>query len=149
MQFNTSFAAFLAGLSERLSGPGTLRLVLQPLVAILLGIRDGRHGCAGRSTTLPVGARLPPRPAPRHRKHGVLAIAKPFVVAIVVDAVLSYVTMGAIYPGETLAVGCLLVALPYVLVRATTGRLLSGRLQPRPPAPGWGAWPISNPPGRE
>lgn len=148
MELNTSFAAFLAGLTERLSGPGTLRLVLQPLVAILLGMRDGRRDArAGRPPYLWAiffhkGERR------ESAKHGALAIAKPFVVAIVVDAVLSYVTMGAIYPGETLTVGCLLVALPYAVARAATNHLLPGRLRqpPAPRAPGWGAWPLPDRP---
>src|SRR5258707_10899729 len=102
MEFNTSFAAFLAGLTDRLSGPGTLRLVLQPLVAILLGIRDGRLDArAGRPPYLwSIFFHKGERRATA--RQGALAIAKPFVVAIVVDAVLSHMTMGAIYPGETL-----------------------------------------------
>jgi hypothetical protein len=127
MERNTSFAAFLAGLASRIGGPGTLRFVLQPLVAILLGVRDGRHDARARRPPY-LWAVLFYRGQRRAAvKQGALAIAKPFVIAIAVDAVLSYTTLGAIYPGETLVVGCLLVALPYAIARAATGRLLQRR----------------------
>ncbi len=137
MEINTSFAAFLAGLAGRLSGPGTLRFVLQPLMAVLLGVRDGRRD-AHTGQPPYFWALLSDR---EHRRamarQGALTIAKPFVIAIVVDAVLSYVTQGAVHPGETLMVGCLLVALPYIVARAMSNRLLRGHVRrtAEPPAP--------------
>jgi hypothetical protein len=61
-------------------------------------------------------------------RQGAVAIVKPFVIAIAVDAVLAYTTQGAVYPGETLVVGIGLVALPYTLARAVTNRLVRHRL---------------------
>src|SRR5919199_2927060 len=129
MGINTTFGAFLAGLAERIGGPGMLRFLIQPLVAILLGVRDGRHDAqAGRPPYL--WAVLSYRGHRRATvKQGAVAIAKPFVIALVTDAVLSYFTQGAVYPGETLAVGCLLVALPYTIARAATNRLVRRRLR--------------------
>jgi hypothetical protein len=51
--------------------------------------------------------------------------------------VLSYVTMGAIYPGQTLIVGIFLVAIPYMLARAVTNRVVRHRHRVRQ-APGIG-----------
>jgi len=45
---------FLEELPRRLTGPGRCRFVLQPLVAILLGVRVGRGDTrAGRRTSSP------------------------------------------------------------------------------------------------
>src|SRR3712207_2090828 len=115
MEFNPSFADFVAGLMARLSGPGTLRFVLQPLFATLLGLRDGRRDAqAGRppyfwAILFYKGHRR------ETAQQGAVTIAKPFVIAIVVDAVLSFLTQGVVHPGETLTVACLLVALPYIV----------------------------------
>ena len=130
MGINTTFGAFLAGLAERIGGPGMLRFLIQPLVAILLGVRDGRHDAqAGRPPYL--WAVLSYRGHRRETVHqGAVAIAKPFVLALATDAVLSYLTLGAVYPGETLVVACLVVALPYALARGATNRLLRRRLKP-------------------
>jgi hypothetical protein len=49
MNVGTDPQVFFAHLLARLSGPGAFRFVLQPLVAVLLGIRDGRADAkAGR-----------------------------------------------------------------------------------------------------
>src|SRR4051794_17375714 len=103
-QFDVSqlLSQFMPDLLGRLDGPGTLRLVLQPLVAILLGLRDGHADArAGRPPyLLTIFFHKGQRRATA--KQGARSIAKPFVVALVVDAILSYITMRAIYPGQTL-----------------------------------------------
>lgn len=129
---------WLANLLVRLDGPGAFRFVLQPLVAMLLGVRDGR-----RDTR----AHRPPYlsccvgDAARRKasvKDGVATIGKPFVIALVVDAVLSLVILGAIYPVSTLFVGIVLVALPYTIARDLTGRLASSRQKRcHPSTDGW------------
>jgi hypothetical protein len=120
----TAPQTFLADLLARLSGPGVFRFVLQPLVAALLGIRDGLADArAGRAPYL-WSILFDARERRATLRDGAGAIVKPFVVAIGIDAVLSYLTQGAIYPGETLVVGIGLVALPYTLARALTNRLV-------------------------
>jgi hypothetical protein len=116
---------WLVNLLVRLDGPGALRFVLQPLVATLLGVRDG-HRDAGENRP-PYLSRCVFDAARRKEslRDGVATIGKPFVIAIVVDAVLSYFVLGAIYPVSTLFVGIVLVAPPYVIARDLTGRLFS------------------------
>ncbi|HLH26161.1 MAG TPA: hypothetical protein VK066_26890 [Chloroflexota bacterium] len=129
MERNTSFAAFVAGLAARIGGPGSLRFVLQPLVAILLGVRDGRLDAQAGRPPYVWGVLFGKGQRRAAIQQGAVAIAKPFVIAIATDAVLSYVTLGAVYPGETVAVACLLVALPYMIARAATNRLLRHRVK--------------------
>ena len=116
---------WLVNLLVRLDGPGAFRFVLQPLVAMLLGVRDGRRDAAANRPHFlsccifdVVGRRASLR-------DGVAAISKPLVFAIMIDAVLSLVILGAIYPVSTLFVGLVLVALPYAIARDLTGRLVS------------------------
>jgi len=113
---------WLVNLLVRLDGPGAFRFVLQPLVAALLGVRDGHRDA---------GANHPPYlsccvfDVTRRRaslRDGVATIGKPFVIAILIDALLSLVILGAIYPGSTLFVGLVLVAMPYIIARDVTGR---------------------------
>jgi hypothetical protein len=92
---------WLVNILVRIDGPGSLRFVLQPLVAIMLGIRDGWRGTPST---------------------GMSSITKPFVIALVVDAVLSLFVLGAIYPFSTLFVGVVLVALPYTIAREAARR---------------------------
>ncbi len=138
MDIVTNPQTVLADLLARLHGPGALRFIVQPLVAVLLGVRDGLADArAGRPLYL-WGLFFDASERRAMRRHGAMAILKPFVIAIVVDAVLSFLTQGAVYPGQTLLVGICLVALPDTLARSTTNRLVRYRHSLRP-APGIGS----------
>jgi hypothetical protein len=122
-----SFAQFLEHLVARLTGPMHFRLILQPLVAIALGIRDGlKDARAGRP---PFIMDLIVRPEGRKRqlKQALLAISKPLIIAIVLDAVAQYLMFGTIYPGAAVFVGVVVMAVPYSLARGLTNRIVSGR----------------------
>jgi hypothetical protein len=109
----SSFAQFLEDLVSRLTGPMHFRLILQPLVAIALGIRDGlKDARAGRP---PFVTDLIVRPEGRKRqlKRGLQALIKPLIIAIILDAVAQYLMLG--------------MAIPYSLARGLTNRIVSGR----------------------
>jgi hypothetical protein len=53
---------FIEGIPKRLAGPGRFRFILQPLVAIILGIRNGLAD-ARRPTTVPLRSALTSRPS--------------------------------------------------------------------------------------
>ena len=120
-------------LAGRLTGPLTLRLVLQPTVATLLALRDGLADARQQ------------RPAffwallsePEYRRvaisSGWRSIAKVFTVAFVLDAVYQVIALHWFYPGEALIVAVLLAIVPYVLVRGPANRLFGSV---RPPTPG-------------
>jgi hypothetical protein len=123
----SSFAQFLEDLVSRLTGPMHFRLILQPLVAIALGIRDGlKDARAGRP---PFVTDLLVRPEGRKRqlKRALQAISKPLIIAIILDAVAQYLMFGAIYAGAAVFVGVVIMAIPYSLARGLTNRIVSGR----------------------
>ena len=123
----SSFAQFLEDLVSRLTGPMHFRLILQPLVAIALGIRDGlKDARAGRP---PFVTDLIVRPEGRKRqlKQSLQAISKPLIIAIILDAVAQYLMFGTIYPGAAVFVGVVVMAVPYSLARGLTNRIVSGR----------------------
>lgn len=111
-------------LAARLTGPLTLRLLLQPAVAILLAVRDGVAD--GRQH----------RPAffwsilsdPAHRRDAVAngwkSIAKVFGFAFALDAVYQAIALHWFYPGEALFVAVLLAIVPYLLLRGPVNRLV-------------------------
>jgi hypothetical protein len=127
MSTYSSFAQILAHLIARLTGPMHFRLILQPLVAIALGIRDGlKDAKAGRP---PFVTDLIVRPEGRKRqlKRGLQAIIKPIIIAIILDAVAQYLMLGTVYPGAAVFVGVVIMAVPYSLARGLTNRIVSGR----------------------
>jgi len=114
---------FLEELPQRLTGPGRLRFVLQPLVAILLGWRSGLgdaragrpaylyallSGVAGRKESL---------------RSGFAAIRDLLAIGIVLDAVAQLLIYGQVHPGAAVVIGPVLICIPYAAARALTTRV--------------------------
>ncbi len=112
---------------ELIAGPGTFRFVIQPVLAILLGARDGRNdakssippflytllfGSGKRAATL---------------KGGLHAIALPLILAVALDSILQIYIFGVWRLQWALIVGLCLVGIPYILARGITNRIISAR----------------------
>jgi hypothetical protein len=114
--------AFFEDLPKRLTGPGRLRFVFQPAVALLLGIRDG------------LGDRRAERPPylygilfrRRHRRElvqsGFAVVVNLILMGILLDAIAQWLILGSSYPGAALVVGPVLITIPYALARALANR---------------------------
>jgi hypothetical protein len=118
-------ARFVGNLVDRVSGPMKFRLVLQPLMAVIFAIRDGRRDA--REGRPPYFWTL--FTDPDHRcellKHGWKAVGKVFVLAVIIDAVYQYMELSWFYPGEALLVAVILAFVPYLLIRGPVTRLMS------------------------
>jgi hypothetical protein len=120
-------------LGEMLRGPLNFRFLIQPLLAIVLGIRDGRRDHhAGRP---PYFLSLFTEQVDRKERlrAGAKAIASPFVLALVLDSVVQVLLWGRLRLWSALVVGALLVALPYLIARGLVNRGMS-RFGARRPA---------------
>src|SRR6266536_3050669 len=109
----------------RLDAPFRFRLIVQPLVALLLGLRDGRLDA--KTGTPPYLYELIFVPALRQArlKSGLTAIAKPLAVAVIMDAVVQFTFLDSLNILAALVIGGLLVGVPYSLVRGLTNRLVT------------------------
>ena len=125
----TFFEAIGADLGGRgiFGGSFQLRLILQPLAAMLLGLRFGiRDAKQGRAPILKAVAET------KGERGGLLARAArdaivPLGVALVLDSVLQHIINGRIRPLAAVIVGSLLVLLPFLIVRALTNRIWTHR----------------------
>jgi len=119
-------------LGEMLGGPFHFRFLIEPLLAIVLGIRDGRHPHQpGRP---PYFLSLFTEQADRRQRvrAGLKAIAIPFVLALVLDSVVQVLLWGRPMLWSALVVGTFLVALPYLLARGLANRVMSRFGERRP-----------------
>lgn len=116
-------ARFLENMVGRIDGPMHIRLVMQPLMALIFaaraGIRDARTGrppyfwtmCttrSGRSQLL---------------REGWQDVGKVFIAAFLIDVVYQIVATRWVYPGESLSVATILAFFPYVLFRGPCTRI--------------------------
>ena len=117
------FARFWDNLADRIGGPLTFRLILQPLVAAFLAIRagivDARMGRPPYFWTILVN------PADRGEllHEGWQAVAKVFVLAVVIDVVYQLIVVRWVYPFEALLVAFVLACVPYLLLRGLANRI--------------------------
>ena len=121
---------FLLDLPKRLFGPGRFRFILQPLVAMTLGVAAGRADArAGRSPYL-YALLLGSEDRARLARSALRDVANIMLVGILLDSVCQWLILGASYLGAALLVGPVLIALPYAAARALTCRVataLKGR----------------------
>jgi hypothetical protein len=116
--------SFIDGLLARIDGPMSLRLIIQPLVALFFALRDGiRDAREGRS---PYFWALFTEPG--HRREmltsGWQSIGKVFVIAIVLDLVFQYLVFDNFRPIGALLAGVVLALFPYLLLRGPVNRLV-------------------------
>ena len=115
---------FFSDLAHNLSGAGRLRLIIQPAVAIALGIRLGiADAHEGRE---PFGMRV------FHARHGRFRLAVsdviiPFLIAMVIDGALQYYKLGHVRPVAAVLVAILIVWLPFAIARGLANRLSHSR----------------------
>ncbi len=125
---------FFRDILARLSGPGRLRFIIQPTVAIVLGTRSGiRDASAG----------LPPFlwALAFHREHRqelllntLRSIRNLVAIAILLDLISQFLIFKEIHPGAALVVGPVLIGAPYALSRALANRIWRRKTQPTPTA---------------
>lgn len=120
---------FLEPMSEmligRLSGPMTLRLAIQPLVATIFAVRSGfKDAKAGRPPYL---WSIYSDPDSRHEliHHGWKDVRNVFVLALILDAIYQIIEFRWIYFGQAVIVAIILAIVPYVLVRGPFSRIMS------------------------
>jgi hypothetical protein len=115
--------AFLEDIPKRLTGPGRFRFLMQPLMAIILGILSGLADArTGRPPYL-YGILF-------HRdlrgdlvKTGFSTIANLLLMGILLDAVFQWIILRTVYPGPALIIGPILIIAPYTVARALSNRL--------------------------
>ncbi len=115
--------AFIDDIPRRLTGPGRFRFVLQPLIAILLGIWSGLADARAGHPAYLYGLLLRQHLRKELLKSGFTTLANLLLMGILADSVCQWLLLGISYPGAALLVGPTLIILPYTVARALANRL--------------------------
>jgi hypothetical protein len=127
----SGFEAFLNDLGMRINGPLGFRFILQPLVAILLGIFDGvKDSRAGNIPFLEDFIVHPHKRVALLKSAGV-SVLKPVIVGIITDAIAQFLIFKTVHPLDAVFVGTVIIAVPYVLTRGIVNRITSRRKKSR------------------
>ena len=114
----------LTNVFSRIGGPMTFRIIFQPSMAALLGViagfRDARENRPPYFWTLFTDS--------SQRvdliRQGWKAIARVFVLAVIMDLIYQLIVLRWIYPLELLIVAAGLAIVPYLLIRGPVNRLV-------------------------
>lgn len=110
--------------TRMLGGPGSFRFLVQPCMAILIGLRDGRRDShRGRHPYFLLLLGL--RGAERNReiRGGLRAIAVPLILGVVMSLVFQYIIVSRVRLLPALGFAALFVALPYLVARGLGNRV--------------------------
>ena len=131
------FVRFWTDMIGRLDGPLHFRLIVQPAIAVFLGVRDGlRFAREGRSFLLWAG---PKDPGERRAQFWSTcwAIGKVFVLAIILDVIYQFWVLHWVYVPQVLSVAVVVALAPYLLMRGAVNliaRIHRGRRPPEHPS---------------
>jgi hypothetical protein len=118
---------FLLDLPKRLFGPGRFRFLLQPIVAIALGVAAGRADARARRRPYLYALAFGGGVRAELVREAIRSIANLLLMGILLDSVSQWLILGASYPGAALVVGAVLIAVPYALARALANRVTTAR----------------------
>jgi hypothetical protein len=110
-------------LIARVSGPMKFRLYLQPAMAIFFAIRDGMKDAREGKPYYFYSLLNDPQNREERLWEGFKAVARVFVLAIVMDLIYQLIVLRWFYPGEALIVAFILAFIPYLLVRGVVNRI--------------------------
>ena len=120
----TTLSSFVPDFIQRLDGPLHFRFFVQPLMAILLAIRDGtRDAPEGRSAYL--WTVLSDSTQRRYLiEDGWKGISKVFILACLLDVIYEWIVWRSLTPLQMVLVAALLSVIPYALLRGPINRFM-------------------------
>jgi len=126
---------FFADMFARLSGPGRFRFILQPMVAILLGTRDGVKDARTHSPAFLLGLIFHSEHRVKLLRSALVSIRDLVAIAILLDIISQFLIFREIHSGAAVLLGPVLIGVPYALARAFTNRITRKRMSPTPATP--------------
>jgi hypothetical protein len=110
-------------LPQRFSGPGRFRFILQPALAIVLGLRSGLADVRAGHPPFLIGLLLHPGRRRELLRSAAAAIRNLLAMGIILDIAFQLVLYRSVHPGAALVVGPILICTPYAVARALTTRV--------------------------
>jgi len=117
------------GIASRITGPMHFRFIFQPLMAIILGIRDGIQDAKANEPPFISDLFFKPENRKRRIKDALKALLKPIIVAIILDAIAQYLLFKHIRPLPAVIVGTFVMGVPYSIARGISNRIMTMRIK--------------------
>lgn len=109
-------------IQTRITGPFHFRFIIQPLIAIILGIRDGRRDAILGRQPYVLNILMDKGNRKKNLRNGLKSIAKPLIVGIFLDAIIQVYLFNSLKLLGAVIVGIVAIGLPYALARGLLNR---------------------------
>ena len=120
---------FADAVAARLSGPMNFRFIMQPLMAVVLGIRAGIQDAHAGSPAFIADLVFNKEGRKESLKGAWKHVRWPIVLGAVLDATAQWILFHHIRPLPAVFVGFAVIALPYGMSRGLTNRIVSARMR--------------------
>lgn len=114
---------FFQDLLARLSGPGRMRFILQPALAVFFGIRDGVKDARAGNPPFLSGLLFHKAHRTNLLNSALESVRNLVAIAIILDVASQLIIFREVHPGAALLLGPVLISAPYSLSRATANRV--------------------------
>jgi hypothetical protein len=122
-------ARVLMNIADRIGGPMTFRLILQPAMAALLALRAGLRDAREDRPPYFWAVLTNRAHRPDLLREGWKAVGRVFILAVLMDVIYQWIVQRWVYPGEVVIVAIILAVVPYLLIRGPINRLAWRRRQ--------------------
>jgi hypothetical protein len=113
------------GIVARLTGAMSFRFMVQPLVAIILGIRDGIMDAKAGVPPIIVNLIFNAENRKAHLGSALKSLTKPVIVGTVLDMIAQYLIFQHVRVIPAFIVGAFVMAVPYALARGISNRIVT------------------------
>jgi len=124
-----AFQRFWHDLVERPDGPMRFRFILQPLMAALVAIHDGREDARGGRSPYFMTLLRNPQQRVGLLREGLNATARIILLGLVMDVIYQLIVLKTFYPNEALVIALLLAFVPYLIIRGLVLRVARSRIR--------------------
>lgn len=113
---------FLEDIPRRITGAGRFRLILQPLIAVILGTRGGLGDAREGRPPFLAGVLFHRELRGDLLRSGFRTVINLLLMGVLMDSVFQWIILGVSHAGAALVVGPVLILAPYALARALSNR---------------------------
>jgi hypothetical protein len=120
-------SSFVEGFIARIAGPMSLRFILQPLVGLLLGARDGMIDAKAGQPPFILDL-ITNRENCKAKLFSLFkSLSKTIILALVLDMIAQYLIFDQVRITSAIIISIMILIVPYSFARAATNRIIIKR----------------------
>ncbi len=112
------------GIDARVTGPMGFRFILQPMTAVILGIRDGIADAKAGKPPFIAGLFFEAKSRKQLFLSACRSLFVPVIFGSIVDAAAQWMLFNRVRPGAAIFVGIFIMVVPYSFARGWTNRII-------------------------